>query len=172
VLSVGGNILSGGIISTSGNITGNYILGNIANATGGPSAQIVSTYTPTLEASGGGTFTYTSQIGNYVKSGRNVSIFFTIGISGVTGVSGTVRVANLPFQGATVSGSCGGGALDSYSFASMPIHVTGTVGSGSSHLDLQWHDRSGSTNTLVAMTTGQLGTTATLTGRITYISAS
>jgi len=172
VLSVGGNILSGGIISTSGNITGNYILGNIANATGGPSAQIVSTYTPTLEASGGGTFTYTSQIGNYVKSGRNVSIFFTIGISGVTGVSGTVRVANLPFQGATVSGSCGGGALDSYSFTVMPIHVTGTVGSGSSHMDLQWHDRSGSTNTLAAMTTGQLGTTATLTGRITYISAS
>jgi hypothetical protein len=152
--------------------SGNLSWANVANIAGAPATQIVSTFTPTLEASGGGTFTYTSQIGNYVKSGRNVSIFFTIGISGVTGVSGTVRVANLPFQGATVSGSCGGGALDSYSFATLPIHVTGTVGSGSSHMDLQWHDRSGSTNTLVAMTTGQLGTTATLTGRITYISAS
>jgi hypothetical protein len=172
LIASNGNTLIDNGVSTTGNVTGAYILGNIANATGGPSAQIISTWTPTLEASGGGTFTYTTQNGNYVKSGRNVTLFFTIGINGVTGISGTMRIANLPYTGATVTGECGGGALDNYSLTTVPIHVTGVVGSGSTHMDLYWHDRAGSTNTIALMTTGQLGTVATLTGRITYISAS
>jgi hypothetical protein len=172
LIASNGNTLIDNGVSTTGNVTGAYILGNIANATGGPSAQIISTWIPTLEASGGGTFTYTTQHGNYAKSGRNVTLFFTISISGVTGVSGTMRVGNLPYTGATVTGECGGGALDNYSLSVLPIHVTGVVGSGSTHMDMYWHDRSGSTNNIALMTTGQLGTVATLTGRITYISAS
>ena len=172
LIASNGNTLIDNGVSTTGNVTGAYILGNIANATGGPSAQIISTWIPTLEASGGGTFTYTTQNGNYAKSGRNVTLFFTISINGVSGISGTVRVGNLPYTGATVTGECGGGALDNYSLSVLPIHVTGVVGSGSTHMDMYWHDRSGSTNNIALMTTGQLGTVATLTGRITYISAS
>jgi hypothetical protein len=168
----GGNILTGGVISSAGNITGNYILGNIANATGGPDAQIVSTWVPTLTATGGGTFTYSTQLGNYIKSGRSVTLFFTISISGASGVSGTVAVTGLPVAATSASGVQGGGALDSYSFSVLPIHVTGEVPSGSSQMNLYWHDRAGSTNTLALMTTGQLGTSATLTGRIAYIAAS
>jgi hypothetical protein len=172
IIASGGNTLIDNGVSTTGNITGNYILGNIANATGGPGAQIVSTWVPTLTATGGGTFTYSTQLGNYVKSGRSVTLFFTITISGASGVSGTVAVSGFPVAATSASGVQGGGALDNYSFSLLPIHVTGEVPSGSSQMNLYWHDRSGSTNSIGLMTTGQLGTSATLTGRISYISAS
>jgi hypothetical protein len=167
-----GNVTSTGNISTTGNITGNYIFGNIANTTGGPGAQIVSTWVPTVTATGGGTFTYSTQLGNYIKSGRSVTLFFTITISGASGASGTVAVTGFPYAATSASGVQGGGALDNYSFSTLPIHVTGEVPSGSSQMNLYWHDRAGSTNSIGLMTTGQLGTSATLTGRISYIAAS
>lgn len=65
-----------------------------------------------------------------------------------------------------------GGALDNYSFVVLPSHITASIPSASSYADLYWHGRSGSTNTLNIMTTVELGTVATLIGRLTYISAS
>jgi hypothetical protein len=170
LIASNGNTLIDNGVSTTGNVTGAYILGNIANATGGPAAQIISTWVPTLAATGGGSFTYSTQLGNYVKSGRSVTLYFTIVISGVTGVSGTVSVSGFPAVAANTSGAQGGGALDNYIFAAMPTHVTGIVPSAASEMNLYWHNRSGSTNTMALMTTGDLGTSATLTGRITYIS--
>jgi hypothetical protein len=146
-----------------------------ANASGisGAVTGTIAAWTPQLFATGGGTFTYTTQNGTYLKNGQSVTAFFTITISGVSGVSGTVRIANLPVAAyVTTPGAAGGGELDNYSFAVLPSGVTGVVPSGSQYMDLYWHDRSGSNNTLAQMTTGQLGTTATLIGRITYISAS
>jgi hypothetical protein len=149
---------------------GNLSWANVANISGGTASQIVGTWVPTLTASGGGSFTYSTQLGNYIKSGRSVSLFFTIVISGASGASGTVSVSGFPVVSSNASGAQGGGALDNYSFSVLPIHVTGIVPSNSSSFDLYWHDRSGSTNNLTLMTTGQLGTSATLTGRVTYIS--
>jgi hypothetical protein len=159
--------------------TANYAL--ITNGTGalswsdisgisGSTAQTVTTWVPTLTATGGGTFTYSIQTGYYIKSGRSVSSFFTITITGVTGVSGTVRVSNLPATAINQT-NAGGGALDNYSFAVLPSHVTGLVAANNTYMDLYWHDRTGSTNTIQLMTTGLLGTSATLIGRVTYISA-
>jgi hypothetical protein len=159
--------------------TANYAL--ITNGTGalswsdisgisGSTAQTVTVWVPTLTATGGGTFTYSIQTGYYIKSGRNVSCFFTITITGVTGVSGTVRVSNLPATAINQT-NAGGGALDNYSFAVLPSHVTGLVAANNTYMDLYWHDRTGSTNTIQLMTTGLLGTSATLIGRVTYISA-
>lgn len=151
--------------------TGNLYWGNAGNIAGSSSSQIVGTWVPTLVASGGGTFTYSTQIGNYIKSGQSVSAFFTIVITGATGVTGTISVAGLPAASQATSGAAGGGALDNYSFAALPCHVTGLVPSNSTQLNFYWHDRAGSTNTMDLMTAGNLGTSATLTGRITYISA-
>lgn len=156
---------------TDGN--GNLSWANVAGIAGAPSAQIVSTFAPTLAASGGGTFTYTAQSGYYVKSGQSVSVYFTIIISSASGTSGTISINNLPFASLNSgTASAGGGALDDYSFASLPTHVTGIVPSNSSQFDFYWHDRAGSVNSINLMTAAELGTSATLIGRITYIAAS
>lgn len=170
-------VVTGNISSGNANL-GNLVNGNFFQGDGGllsnvniASSQIISTWTPTLLASGGGTITYASQLGNFIKSGRNVTGYFTIVITNAVGVSGTIRIGNLPYVSATLSDGTGGGALDNYSFAVLPIQVTGTIPSATSYVDLYWHDRTGSTNTIALMTAGQLGTVATLVGRINYISA-
>ena len=110
-------------------------------------------------------------MGITIKSGRSVTAYFTVTITGVTGVSGTVRLSNLPATSINQT-NAGGGALDNYTFAAMPSHVTGLVAANSAYLAFYWHDQSGpTTNTLSLMTTANLGTSATLIGRITYISA-
>lgn len=150
--------------------TGNLSWANVANIAGS-SPQIVTNWTPTLTATGGGTFTYSIQTGYYIKSGQSVSCFFTVAITGAVGASGTVRLSNLPVTSINQT-NAGGGALDNYSFAVLPTHVTGLVAANNTHMDLYWHDRTGSTNSINLMTTGELGTTATMIGRVTYISAS
>lgn len=169
-----GNI-SANNITVSHRITGGLFAGdgglltNIQIA----SSQIIGTWTPTVAFSSGGTVTYLQQSGEYIKSGRSVSCFFTIQISATAGATGTVRIGNLPVTSATTSSSySGGGALDNYSFASLPSHITASIPSASSYADLYWHDRAGSNNTMNIMTTAELGTVATLIGRLTYISAS
>ncbi len=149
--------------------TGNLSWADAANISGA-SAQIVTNWTPTLTATGGGTFTYSVQTGYYVKSGRSVSCYFTVTVTGVTGIAGTIRVSNLPATSINQT-NAGGGALDNYSFAVLPSHVTGLVAANSTYMDLYWHDRSGSTNTMNLMTTTEFGVAATMIGRITYISA-
>jgi hypothetical protein len=136
----------------------------------GSTVQTVDTWVPTLTATGGGTFTYSVQSGYYVKSGRSVSCYFTISITGVTAVSGTVRLSGLPITSINQT-NAGGGALDNYVFAALPSHVTGLVAANSTYMAMYWHSRSGSSNTMELMTTGELGTNATLIGRVTYISA-
>jgi len=94
-------------------------------------------------------------------------------VPAVAGASGTVRIGNLPVVSTTTTGGPAGGCqLDNYTFSSMPSGVTGTLPSASSYVDLLWSDRSGSVNSLTAMSTTNLGTAAILTGTITYISAS
>ena len=142
---------------------------DIAGISGG-STQTVASWTPRLVSSGGGSFTYSVQSGYYIKSGRNVSCFFTIAITGASGVSGTVSLSDLPVTSINQT-NAGGGALDNYTFAALPIHVTGLVAANGNTMHFYWHDRNVFTNTLALMTTGQLGTTATLIGRVNYISA-
>lgn len=150
--------------------SGNLSWANVANIAGAPATQIVTTWVPTLTATGGGTFTYSVQTGYYIKSGQSVTCYFTISITGVTGVSGTVNLSNLPVTSINQT-NAGGGALDNYSFAVLPSHVTGLVAANSTSMAMYWHSRTGSSNTMELMTTALLGTTATLIGRISYISA-
>jgi hypothetical protein len=167
-----GNI-SAGNVTVSHRVTANIFSGDgglLTNINVTPS-QTITTWVPTLTATGGGTFTYSVQSGYYVKSGQSVTAYFTITITGVTGVSGTVRLSNLPATSINQT-NAGGGALDNYSFTTLPSHVTGLVAANSTYMAFYWHDRSGSTNTMGLMTTGNLGTSATLMGRLTYISAS
>lgn len=80
-----------------------------------PAAQVASsdantlddyeegTFTPTVTASGAiASFTYVSQVANYVKIGKTVYISLNIQISSLAGgSSGTLRVSSLPFTVST-----------------------------------------------------------------------
>ena len=61
------------------------------------------TFTPTVTASGAiASFTYVSQVANYVKIGKTVYISLNIQISSLAGgSSGTLRVSSLPFTVST-----------------------------------------------------------------------
>jgi hypothetical protein len=142
---------------------------NIAGISGSTS-QTVTSWVPALTATGGGTFNYSIQSGYYIKSGRSVTCFFTVAITGATGVTGTIKLSNLPVISINQT-NAGGGALDNYTFAAPPNHVTGLVEANSTSMDFYWHDRAGSLNTIGLMTTTNLGTAATLIGRVSYISA-
>ena len=103
---------------------------------------------------------------------RGINYKQEIQITAVAGASGTVRIGNLPVTSTTTAGGPAGGLqLDNYTFATQPIGVTGTIPSATSYVDLFWSDRSGSVNSMTAMSTTNLGTAAILTGTITYISA-
>ena len=166
---------------SAGNVTiGNRVTSGIFAGDGGlltniqiPSSQTVGVWTPLITFSSGGTATYTQHSGTYIKSGQVMHCYFTIQISAVAGASGTVRIGNLPVVSTTTTGGPAGGCqLDNYTFSSMPSGVTGTLPSASSYVDLLWSNRSGTVNSLTAMSTTNLGTAAILTGTITYISAS
>jgi hypothetical protein len=60
------------------------------------------TWTPTVSSSGGGTGTYSDQVGRYTRIGRQVTVTAYINWSAHTG-SGSMRLAGLPFT----SGSSG-----------------------------------------------------------------
>tara|TARA_B100001248_G_scaffold260800_1_gene250056 strand:+ start:811 stop:1989 length:1179 start_codon:yes stop_codon:yes gene_type:complete len=96
--------------------TGATITGNLAfpsgngidfSASGGPQGSggtellndyEAGTFTPVLQGSNGsGTATHTHQSGNYVKIGRNCTIFFNIYTTNTASWSGNLRIAGLPF---------------------------------------------------------------------------
>ena len=185
------NTVSNGVyITDTGTVTNTMLAGNIANnklqnssitingntvSLGGSiSTQSVTTWVPSIVFTNSGAVTYVTQSGYYVKSGQNVTCYFTIVISGstATGTTNYVSIGNLPFTSITHTSNVGGGALDNFSFPTIPNHVTGVVSGSSTQCALYWHAASGNTNTIQRMSAVDLDSTATLVGRITYISAS
>ena len=101
-------------IDNSGDCTindGNLVIGTGGHgidfsASGGPQGSgtellndyEVGTFTPVLQgSSGSGTATHNHQSGNYVKIGRNCTIFFNIYTTNTASWSGNLRIAGLPF---------------------------------------------------------------------------
>lgn len=69
------------------------------------------TWTPAYEFTGGGTVTNGTRAGNYVKVGNLVLIGFNIRSTGVSGVSGSLQIAGLPFVVKNATGSRMGGSV-------------------------------------------------------------
>jgi hypothetical protein len=64
------------------------------------------TWTPALARVGASTLTYTSQNGNYVKIGQQVTVTFRVAINAVTAQGSSVNyVTNLPFPAITAASS-------------------------------------------------------------------
>ena len=135
--------------------------------------QNSGSWTPTLTFSTSqGSQTYTTQLGNYVKTGKMVICNFTIVTSSDSG-SGNVSITGLPF--AAASGAGFHGSLMSVDFSSATTAIlVGEVTGGSSGVDLySYYNNSGPSKALQIQRTTKtdLGATFSVGGTIIYTTA-
>jgi hypothetical protein len=166
-----GNVNANGInttdgITASGNVAASYFQGN-----GSALTFNVGTWTPNLSYSGGGAATFTSAIGNYVKIGRQVTAHFTLVATSSTGAT-NVTLTQLPFLSQNVAGNQGALHTGQVSTSTVGV-IVGNVGPNANSVALYHY----TTAAFAAMTYGtvtaaDLGTSFTLNGSISYISAS
>jgi hypothetical protein len=87
------------------------------------------TFTPVIKGSGGNpTVSYTTQLGYYVKVGRQVTIFVRIRVNTISGGSGLLFVDGLPFTSSQDSDECGGPVGLAYLYSSNPTQVVQVEG--------------------------------------------
>jgi len=178
---IGSNVMSSNVVTisatglTTNNITANTITANAVSST----LSSVGTWTPNVQFTTQGTVTYTANTGSFVKTGRQVSAYFTLSAS-TSGSSGNMSIANLPFSSATTAGTVGittiVGSVIGPSTGNMG-YISGNVSSGASNTQLYVTVNSGFgalTNEPVTggTGTGGIGTPFTISGVISYISAS
>ena len=139
-----------------------------------PATQSASTDVNTLDdyeeggwtPSVGGTATYTSQSGSYIKIGRQVTVWFDLQIN-VIGTGSAQLIAGLPFSG---SGSGQGGSPTFWQTLTVaPVYVGMRVDGGSSQIQL-----SGATAATANLTStfNCLGSSSRLIGTLTYAASS
>jgi hypothetical protein len=167
------SIVAGTGISISGS-TGAVTITNTGTT------QTVSTWTPTLTfATTQGTQTYTTRVGNYVKTGQMVYATFDIVISSLgTGAGNfSLTMTGLPTP-MTTTGAAGDLVITTQTIAAtnpgmifMAGEVTGGATSVAVFGTLVQAGGGGST-TYRQVTAADLGGTASITGKIQYISAS
>ena len=153
----------------------------VADVTVTGTTQQLGTWTPSLKTNTGtGTFTYAKQEGQYVKTGRHVTCYFTIQVSAHTiTTSSSIQLIGLPFTsfdttaGAGVSEHIGNLVLDYFEFGLTPTHVSGKVLGGTAKVDLYWHGvTSGPTATIALLNDTNLtfpDQDYVMVGTITYI---
>ena len=121
--------------------------------------QQLGTWTPQLKTNTGtGTFNYAKQEGQYVKTGRHVTCYFTIQVSAHTITTPTsIQLIGLPFTafdttlGLGVSEHIGNLVLDYFEFGLTPTHVSGKVLGGTTKVDLYWHGLSSGPTATIAL---------------------
>jgi hypothetical protein len=131
----------------------------VADVTITGTIQQLGTWTPALKTNTGtGVFTYAKQEGQYVKTGRHVTCYFTIQVSAHTITTPTsIQLINLPFTsfdttaGTGVSEHIGNLVLDYFEFGVPPTHVSGKVLGGTTKVDLYWHGVTAGPNAYIAL---------------------
>jgi hypothetical protein len=136
--------------------------------------QSQGAWTPTLQfSSSQGSQTYTTQIGNYIKTGNLVVLNFDI-ITSVNTGSGNVTITGLPFTSADQTGYQG--SLQSVDFAGAGQNevYTGVVAGNSSTIAVYCYyvDNPGGHLKLKRAVSSDFGATLSIGGTITYISES
>ena len=169
---IGSNVMSSNVVTISATgLTTNNIIANTATVGGNTVATFVTgTWTPNVIISGA-TIAYTSANGSYTKIGRQVTAYFTL-IGTQNGTSATVSLGNLPFASNTGTGSQG--VLTMGGPQAMPGTfglISGNVVSNSTSSALYCLTQSGPNFGQAAVTGTILGSTFTLNGMVTYISA-
>jgi hypothetical protein len=178
-LSLSGNIsgninanISGNVLMGNLSVTGNINSGGNISAAGNVSAQNITknTWTPNISYAGGGSATFTTQSGSYAKVGQMVLASFTLIANASTG-TGNITLTGLPF---TSDGSGTNGTI-TFGQIAMATHavMVGNVNSSSNTVAIFGYTQANGNNPLnfVPITAALLGTTFTLTGSVSYISA-
>jgi len=153
-------------------IFANTVTANVTSST----LSLTGTWTPNIAfVTSNGTISYTSNTGIYVKTGRQVTAYFTI-VATQTGNSGNTYINGLPFTAITSNGSVGittiGGYLGGPSSANMgPMSGNVVSGATSTQLFVIVNTGNGSM-TNQPVTNATLGSPFTLNGMVSYISAS
>ena len=127
--------------------------------TGGGTDQQLGPWTPVLKTNTGtGTFTYAKQEGQYVRTGRHVTCYFTIQVSAHNITTPTsIQIIGLPFTavdttlGLGVSEHIGNLVLDYFEFGLTPTHVSGKVLGGTNKVDLYWHGLASGPSAYIAL---------------------
>ena len=161
-------------VNVTGNVTATNFYGNAAAAT----LNNVGLWTPTLTFTTQGTQTYTLQVGNYVKTGRMVYATFAITISSLGGGSGnfSLTMTGLPTP-MTTTGAAGDLVITTQTIAAANpgmIFMAGEVASAANSVAVFGtlvQAGGGGSTTYRQVTATDLGGTASITGKIQYISA-
>ena len=174
LISYTGNVAANHIttsagISATGNVSASYFTGNGAALTG---MYSVGTWTPTATFATG-TATYTSS-GNYIKVGKQVTAYFSITLSSLGTASGAFTIGGFLVAAETTSGPVGGLIITTSPTMVTNAVMSGVINSGAtSSAIVGWTETSGPSGPLTygAITAAMLGATGSITGQLTYISA-
>lgn len=122
-------------------------------------------WTPTIVSTGGGTATYTNQIGRYTRIGNVVHCQFLVSISAHTG-SGTMSVGGLPFTAKNVAGIYAHACSFDFGSLTVPANsiVIGYIAPNTEKMDLESYAVGGSSTSLLT-----LDTAFSLYGAFTYL---
>jgi hypothetical protein len=131
---------------------------------------ITAPWTATIQGSGGtGTSTYTTRYGDYTVKGNQVTVNFTINISGAfSGYSGTISIGGLPYSAV---GTSAGYGCQIYYYASITpasgnTGVTGTISAGGSQIVLT---SVGGSTAPSLINASQIGSNPSINGTCTYM---
>jgi hypothetical protein len=145
--------------------------GDCTNSAGSLALSCFATtaWTPTVTTNAvAGTPAYSVQVGSYEKYGKQVTVRFTVVLSGWTGSpTGNVLIAGLPFAATATTNDNGWCSLGFYTVAGLAASNFGLVGQvavGASSLTLQSNSSTGVT----PLTAAQAGTTAGFGGMCSY----
>ena len=171
-LTVSGNTTASGTLTATGKITSTA---GITFGSDTAAANVLDDYeegswTPTYSASGGGTITTTTNQGYYTKIGKLVMCHFHLRSTGVSGISGDIRINGFPFT-ATASGRtsrAGGQRFYARSWGSdMPEFHFG-VSSGQTYAQLYRHAMNASAASVTTSQFSSGGDNNVLEASITY----
>ena len=175
------NFIGGTVSAVYNNGVADVTITSTGTSTSTGIVQELGTWTPQLKTNTGtGTFTYAKQEGQYVKTGRHVTCYFTVQVSEHTiTTASSIQLIGLPFiafdttLGLGVSQHIGNLVLDYFEFGTTPTHVSGKVLGGTSKVDLYWHGvTSGPTATIALLNNTNLtfpDQDYVMVGTITYI---
>ena len=176
LMTIASNMVTIGA-NTQLNVANNLVVTGSATVGGNTVAtQVVGTWTPSFAFTTQGAQTYTTQIGNYVKTGRSVFATFAITTSADSGSGNlSINLTGLPTP-LTATGDEGGMTVTFQSVAGNIIGITGRITSGATSVPVYGAvitigGGGAGTVTYRQLTETDLGATATLTGTIQYISA-
>lgn len=142
----------------------------VLSATGGSSTN---TWTPNLVGSVAGTIALTVYTAKYTKTGQQVTCYFDFKINSISGGSSSSKLtlSGLPVASVTGPGYAGSVLFSYYSNFDKNINtVTGTVPASSTTATLWYQQNPG--QSLGFLTQDAIKSNTTLTGIVTYLSAS